>query len=145
MAAGWPTQGPATPGTGYPRGRLIQGLASGGTQEGGEVSSGPFLLRAPPSFSGLHPHEHVQTTHNPMGAQRSLYILLVWAWEVRRGRLASHKQASLQSEMHHGPHLPPIQFSRLRTSTQLLHLHFSSVWKELVHHNFPRLSAELLS
>lgn len=59
------------------------------------------------------------------------------AWEVGRVRLASHKQASWLAEMHHGPRLPPIRLSRLRTSTQLLHLHFSSVWKELVHHNFP--------
>lgn len=101
--------GVANGGTSYPRGRLIQGLAPGGTQEGGEVSSHPFLLRASPSFSGLHPREHVQTAPNPMGAQRSLCILLVWAWEVGRGRLASHKQASWLSEMHHGPRLPPIR------------------------------------
>ena len=53
-------QGPATPGAGQSKGWLVEAHRKVGRL----VSSLPFLLRAPPSFSGLYPHEHVQTAHN---------------------------------------------------------------------------------
>ena len=76
MAARWPTQRPATPGTSYPRGRPVQGLAGGGTQKGGEVG---LLTPLPPESSsflfGALPTWARANSTQPVGAQRSLCIL----------------------------------------------------------------------
>lgn len=39
--------------------------------------------------------------------------------------------------MPHGLPLLPMKLSRLRASTQLLSLHISSIWRELIYHNVP--------
>ena len=76
MAARWPTQRPATPGTSYPRGWLIQGLAPGSTQKGGEVG---LLIPLPPESSsllfGALPTWARANSTQPVGAQCSLCIL----------------------------------------------------------------------